>query len=165
MRSRDRSNERLNWLRRLRMTPRSRNSSRRLLLTTIPGLTTTHDATRARTTVAPQPTKRDRYPWSERFDCIFRIEGVVGSNPISATECVRGFVGARMTTDWHRVRYFSDHWCPTKTFAPKASHFQRGANVDCPWTSYTVPSLGSTSVVGTAGRRTHEGSDPVLGER
>ena len=41
----------------------------------------------ARPTAAPQTRQIGRFPWSERFDCIFRNEEVAGSNPASSTEC------------------------------------------------------------------------------
>jgi hypothetical protein len=58
--------------------------------------TTSHHA---RPTTAPRPPHktimRRCFPWSGGFDCIFRNEGVTGSNPVSSTECPgQGVIGA-----------------------------------------------------------------------
>jgi len=49
-----------------------------------------HRVSLALTTLAPQPphspTNVRRIPCSQRFDRIFRNEGVTGSNPVSSTE-------------------------------------------------------------------------------
>jgi hypothetical protein len=45
---------------------------------------------RCLTTLVPQRTHRTaearRFPWSKRFDHIFRNEEVTGSNPVSSTQ-------------------------------------------------------------------------------
>ena len=42
------------------------------------------------TSLGPQlphrPVDLERFPWSERFEHIFRNEGVTGSNPVSSTK-------------------------------------------------------------------------------
>jgi len=54
---------------------------------------TTHLASHCLTSLAPQPPHRPaiecRFPWSQRFDRIFRNEGVTGSNPVSSTHSQR----------------------------------------------------------------------------
>jgi hypothetical protein len=49
-----------------------------------------HHDSRPLTSLAPQPphgtARTRRFPWSERFDHIFRNEGVTGSNPVSSTK-------------------------------------------------------------------------------
>jgi len=40
----------------------------------------------ARPTAAHCPAGASRFPWSQRFDHIFRNEGVTGSNPVSSTK-------------------------------------------------------------------------------
>ena len=96
---------------------------------------TTHVASHCLTSLAPQPPHRPaiecRFPWSERFDRIFRNEGVTGSNPVSSTKHPgqgNFDVGEPLLS-----RSFPSSLAPQvlHMMEPEAPHFLRGAFSPC----------------------------------